>query len=915
MSESIQQVISDGTLVSLDVSIPYIDQEDMFFYVDEVLAAPTYTVAWVTATQISISPAIPLGAEFTVRRRTKSAEALHVFGVGNAVFSDVAVDENFRQVLYIAQEAKEGGSVTDYFTDIDMHNNRITNAGDAVDPQDYVTKAQADVLYNSPLQQGTRSTRTFTATAGQTVINTVFAYIPDTNTVAVIVNGLVLVPVEDYTETSATVITLLSALASGDSIVIEFFGSTLASVDSQNASFLQNGVGAGSRTVASKLQETVDYDDFIGATDDIKLAAAITALNNTGKVLLMPSRVINLTQVTPAIVGMRIQGKGTYDWQLNTRWGSVFSLTGTLETTSANAFTISDGASIEGCVFYYPSQIPNVLTPAITPSGYTVLLRGAVTRRGSSFKSNWIVNGYNCVKNDDGTSHISNNWICGLGTCIANSMSATETVIAHNSLGFVNWYGSIGKTIRDYIGANAVAFRLTSGALEGSAATMTGNNVFGFYIGLLIEGNFGFLSINGGIMDGCRFNIYGGAGNTGGTLRVTGAYLASNTVVFGTNSNSPAVTLESNVLRWLDPAAECTIEFNNCVIGGANADLLYVAAPTNIVNLILNGNHIKNPGRFNATKLITVTSPSGTYVNPETVTGLTSGATATFLKNEAGVLYLSEIVGTFVVAETIRGNTTLATSTVSIINDGTLWSALKYDCPTGNVTISGNYFSFARYMYNRGLRFVDVNIAAITGNTFRSPFTESSYMITVSNAQGFIEAGNISSCIGITPDVIVSACTAEPNIGLSAWSRVAAAPSDYRSRFLAASAAAQTTSGTTVLTLVNGTESFDQRSEYNPVTGIFTAAYGGLMDFSAAVAIASGTVVGDVFAVSLITPKRTIRTLCTLYSLVATAIQIDANGFVMSAGDTATLSIQRITGTGTITTSTVGAYFSGLRRK
>jgi hypothetical protein len=294
MSESIQQVISDGTLVSLDVSIPYIDQEDMFFYVDEVLAAPTYTVVWVTATQISISPAIPLGAEFTVRRRTKSAEALHVFGVGNAVFSDVAVDENFRQVLYIAQEAKEGASATEYFSNIDMHGNRITNAGDAVDPQDYVTKSQADTLYAAPLLAGTRNTETYTATASQTVITTTFSYIPNVNTIAVVVNGLTLVPASDYTETNGNTVTLLNPLDAGDSVVVEFFGSTISSVGSENVGFLQAGTGAVARTSQSKLRESVSVKDFgavgDGLVDDTAaIQAAIDSVYSKGGGVYFPN--------------------------------------------------------------------------------------------------------------------------------------------------------------------------------------------------------------------------------------------------------------------------------------------------------------------------------------------------------------------------------------------------------------------------------------------------------------------------------------------------------------------------------------------------------------------------------------------------------------------------------------------------
>jgi len=142
MADSIQLVTSDGTLASVDVTVPYIDQQDIFFFVDDVVAAPTYTIAFVTATQISISPVIPNLSVLLIKRVTPSTTPLHTFNVGGATFSDVSLDENFKQVLYIAQEAVDGGGATDFYVNLNMHGYTLNNLGPAVNAGDSINYGQ-----------------------------------------------------------------------------------------------------------------------------------------------------------------------------------------------------------------------------------------------------------------------------------------------------------------------------------------------------------------------------------------------------------------------------------------------------------------------------------------------------------------------------------------------------------------------------------------------------------------------------------------------------------------------------------------------------------------------------------------------------------------------------------------------------
>lgn len=108
MSYSIQEVVSDGTLVLLDIAIDYFEREDITVYFDEVPNA--YDWEWIGTTQrtIEFPTAIPVGVVVLVRRNTDISQPRHIFTLG-AKFTAQSLDEDLKQVLQIAQEAKEGG--------------------------------------------------------------------------------------------------------------------------------------------------------------------------------------------------------------------------------------------------------------------------------------------------------------------------------------------------------------------------------------------------------------------------------------------------------------------------------------------------------------------------------------------------------------------------------------------------------------------------------------------------------------------------------------------------------------------------------------------------------------------------------------------------------------------------------------
>lgn len=152
MSYSIQREVSDGTLTSITLAIEFIDQADIHIYVDDIEmdkvgGSTPYLWDWVTRAAISITPAVPLDSVVLVRRITPKDKVHHNFNAG-AVFKDTSVDENFRQALYLAQEALEGGASADFYNDLDMHGYTIHNSGPALVDGDLVSLGQyrADAL-------------------------------------------------------------------------------------------------------------------------------------------------------------------------------------------------------------------------------------------------------------------------------------------------------------------------------------------------------------------------------------------------------------------------------------------------------------------------------------------------------------------------------------------------------------------------------------------------------------------------------------------------------------------------------------------------------------------------------------------------------------------------------------------------
>lgn len=141
MAYSTQRATSDGTLQDLGLEIKFIDRVNVAVFVDDVPQVPGVDFEWVDDTLIHFTNPVPTGSEVLLQRNTALAGVLNIFTLG-AVFDNPTMDENFQQLLYIAQEAREGSTLEEVFRNLNMHGFRIQNLGAGTEPGDAINWQQ-----------------------------------------------------------------------------------------------------------------------------------------------------------------------------------------------------------------------------------------------------------------------------------------------------------------------------------------------------------------------------------------------------------------------------------------------------------------------------------------------------------------------------------------------------------------------------------------------------------------------------------------------------------------------------------------------------------------------------------------------------------------------------------------------------
>lgn len=144
---SVQIAVSDGTLTRIALSIKYFEKDDITLYRNLELTPLVLGTDWQwdgdTHINLLTNIPVPLGSYITVRRNTNIDRAFNIYD-GGAAFSRETLDENFKQMIYLAQEFTEGNGLTGLYFPLDMHGFQIKNLGAPTDPKDAVTKQYVD---------------------------------------------------------------------------------------------------------------------------------------------------------------------------------------------------------------------------------------------------------------------------------------------------------------------------------------------------------------------------------------------------------------------------------------------------------------------------------------------------------------------------------------------------------------------------------------------------------------------------------------------------------------------------------------------------------------------------------------------------------------------------------------------------
>lgn len=153
MAYSTQRATSDGTLKVLGISIEFFDKVDIRVFINEVPQVVNVDYTWLTNTSIEFTNFVPNGQEVLLRRQTDMTEPRHIFSEGSPFIYET-LDEDFRQILQIAQESIEGLTLGDLYNDLNMHGNLVTNLGAPVEDTDAANKGFVEDSIREILETG-----------------------------------------------------------------------------------------------------------------------------------------------------------------------------------------------------------------------------------------------------------------------------------------------------------------------------------------------------------------------------------------------------------------------------------------------------------------------------------------------------------------------------------------------------------------------------------------------------------------------------------------------------------------------------------------------------------------------------------------------------------------------------------------
>lgn len=312
---SIQTQVSDGTLSAISVGLDFIEEDDIYVYLNGSLVGLTagtdYVWANPTTIQMLKPNPVPAGQYVQLVRRTDADSALNIFD-GNAAFNRSALDANFEQLLLLAQESQESWDRLVQY--VNARNAAQDQEIDAID-------ARVDSLSAGlPSTNAAFPWRTTTTVSTKTISPPFTFY-----SALVFIDGLVQTYGTAYSVQN-NVITLAEAIPPGTE-VFTILGSSVMAIDALAAAISNLSVSAA--------PEDTSYYPVVRSGVGYKVSQANLRTAIVGGITSIPGSAASLS------TARNIAMTGDVSWSVNFDGSSNVTASGTLSATGVTAGTYS----------------------------------------------------------------------------------------------------------------------------------------------------------------------------------------------------------------------------------------------------------------------------------------------------------------------------------------------------------------------------------------------------------------------------------------------------------------------------------------------------------------------------------------------------------------------------------------------
>jgi len=490
----------NGSNKLFSITFPYLETSDIDVYLNNVLQTITTQYSFANATTIEFVTAPPNGATVKIDRTTDDSELPATFFPGSSIKA-ADLNADFDQTLYVVQEINNKAVKLDdplyvnktYIDAADatkvnksgdtmsgnlaMSGNLVTGLGTPSSDADSATKKYVDDRYGQLSVPGVTRWRK-TATAGQTTFSGAgeyggtLAYSSSRETVYV--NGALQQRNVDYTANDGATIVFTPALLLGDVVEVHCVNNA-AGVTTDQASgiyWTQTGSGATTRTVDSKLKESVSVKDFgavgNGIADDTAAFVAAVAAVATGGELIVPaggtyllaSQVVIAKSMTVRLLGTikPFAVTATAGTALFSITASNVSITGGgvgtidgISTTYKNWCGIATSNAASRLTAVHVSGLNFVNVGVDSTAAYCVSFDcvddGSMTGnrlRNCGVVSNVVGGGFGLYMQFCRRCKITENSLATVGSTGINDSAGTQNIISNNNLNVITLFGMKG---------------------------------------------------------------------------------------------------------------------------------------------------------------------------------------------------------------------------------------------------------------------------------------------------------------------------------------------------------------------------------------------------------------------------------------------------------------------------------------